>query len=376
MAELKRAQSSRRGYRTHLKKLLQSAEELLATPLPVSEINVASLRDLHEQLQRKQDMISALDTRILAAIENDEEIEAEIIQAEEIASSISAAKAKITSRLGSLTPASDTASRTHITPAPSTERHAEHEGITRLPRLDLPQFTGNPLFWQSFWDCFEAAVHSNRSLTGVQKLSYLRAQLRGDAARVIAGFQLTNANYEHSIALLKERFGQPYKQIDAHMQALIDLPSPSNSLPSLREFYDSTEGHIRSLSSLGKSEDSYGSLLVPIILGKLPAKVKQNLVRAHGKKEWTITELQAAILNELYIFEMGSQTEVHTDLPPTATFHIGVRKPTTGATRKPHCPYCKGPHSPSLCDAVKEPKQRCDIVRQENSVLIVWGTTR
>ena len=54
MTELKRAQSSRRGYRTHLKKLLQSAEELLATPL-VSKINVASLRDLHEQLQRKQE---------------------------------------------------------------------------------------------------------------------------------------------------------------------------------------------------------------------------------------------------------------------------------------------------------------------------------
>ena len=228
----------------------------------------------------------------------------------------------------------------------------EHDKVTRLPQLDLPQFTGNSLFWQSFWDCFEAAVHSNRSLTGVQKLNYLCAQLRGDAARVIAGFQLTNANYEHSIALLKERFGQPYKQIDAHMQALIDLPSPSNSLSSLREFYDSTEGHIRSLSSLGKSEDSYGSLLIPIILGKLPAKVKQNLVRAHGKQEWTITELQAAILNELYIFKMGSQTELHTDPPPTASFHTGAKKPTTGATRKPPCPFCKGSHSPSLCDAV------------------------
>ena len=64
------------------------------------------------------------------------------------------------------------------------------------------------------------------------------------------------------------------------------------------------------------------------------------------------------------------------DPPPTASFHIGAKKPTTGAMRKPHCPFCKGSHSPSLCDAVKEPKQRCDIVRQENSVSIVWGTTR
>ena len=45
-------------------------------------------------------------------------------------------------------------------------------------------------------------------------MSYLRAQLSGDAARVITGFQLTNDNYAHSVALLKERFGQIYKQVE------------------------------------------------------------------------------------------------------------------------------------------------------------------
>ena len=65
-----------------------------------------------------------------------------------------------------------------------------------------------------------------------------------------------------------------HKQIDAYYQALIELPGPTNSLSSLREFYDTTESHIRSLSALGKAEDSYGSLLVPIIRGKLPGKIK------------------------------------------------------------------------------------------------------
>jgi len=44
-----------------------------------------------------------------------------------------------------------------------------------------------------------------------QKLTYLRAQLKGEASKVIAGFQLTNANYINSVALLQERFGQRYK---------------------------------------------------------------------------------------------------------------------------------------------------------------------
>ena len=73
------------------------------------------------------------------------------------------------------------------------------------------------MHWQPFWDSFEAAVDTNRSLTGVQKLSYLRTQLQGEARHVIAGFPLTNTSYGESVLLLillKERFGQSYKEID------------------------------------------------------------------------------------------------------------------------------------------------------------------
>lgn len=73
--------------------------------------------------------------------------------------------------------------------------------------------------WQPFWDCFEASIHNNNNLTGVQKLSYLRGQLQGEASRVIAGFPLTNSNYQHSVTLLQERFGQLHQQVDVHLQA-------------------------------------------------------------------------------------------------------------------------------------------------------------
>ena len=99
-------------------------------------------------------------------------------------------------------------------------------------------------------------------------------------------------------------------------------------------------------------------------MGKIPSKTKQNLVRAHGKKEWTLSELQAAILNELYILEMGSQTEPGSVAPPSASFYTGAKKPPAAAKSKPRCPFCAGPHIPSLCDSFKDSKQRCDIVRQ------------
>lgn len=123
---------------------------------------------------------------------------------------------------------------THPTASPPTSRTLNSSGATtRLPKLNIPVFSGEALQWQAFWDCFEAAVHNNPSLTNVQKLNYLRAQLQHDAARVVAGFPLTGVNYEHSITLLRQRYGQPHKLINAHMNALLEMHTPTTSPSAL-----------------------------------------------------------------------------------------------------------------------------------------------
>ena len=138
----------------------------------------------------------------------------------------------------------------YSTPSVNTQQFA----TSRLPKLSLPIFSGDPLTWQTFWDSFYAAIHANTNLSGIQKFNYLKAQLQGDAARAIDGLPLSDLNYTHSVALLQDRFGQPHKLVNAHMKALLNLASPTNSLASLRMFYDSVESHIHGLSSLGKSE--------------------------------------------------------------------------------------------------------------------------
>ena len=95
-----------------------------------------------------------------------------------------------------------------LTELPHVPFNVTSQSTTCLPKLTLPTFSGNPLMWQTFWDSFSAAVHSNNLLTGVYKFNYRRAQVTDEAAKSIAGFPLTNDNYEHLIALLKERFGQ------------------------------------------------------------------------------------------------------------------------------------------------------------------------
>ena len=87
----------------------------------------------------------------------------------------------------------------------------------KLPKLMLAKFDGNLLHWQEFWDSFETTIHNNTSLQDVDKLNYLRAQLRSEAKDVIAGLEITNASYAVAVDLLKERYNNKQLMIDAHI---------------------------------------------------------------------------------------------------------------------------------------------------------------
>ena len=104
----------------------------------------------------------------------------------------------------------------------------------------------SPLDWLSFWDSFQAAIHLNPNLSGIQKFNYLKSQLQGDAARCIDGIPLSDQNYLHAVTLLQDHFRQTHKLVSAHMQTFIESPNPTNTLNSLRKFMTqySTSGEL------------------------------------------------------------------------------------------------------------------------------------
>ena len=66
---------------------------------------------------------------------------------------------------------------------------------------------------------------------------------------------------------------------------------------------------IRGLTALGKSEDSYGALLV-IILGKLPAEIRSNPARSHINPEWILSELEESFKTEIRVLESRFSNEM------------------------------------------------------------------
>ena len=78
----------------------------------------------------------------------------------------------------------------------------------KLPKYALLKFEGNIMKWQEFWDSYEASIHKNSALQEVDKFNYLKVQLEGEARDVIAGLDITNANYDVAVKMLKERYGK------------------------------------------------------------------------------------------------------------------------------------------------------------------------
>ncbi|XP_053406422.1 uncharacterized protein LOC123546015 [Mercenaria mercenaria] len=261
--------------------------------------------------------------------------------------------------------------------ANSQSYNSVHSSIYhRLPKLDLPTFNGSILEWQSFWDSYESAIHANPSLTDVQKFNYLKSLLKQDALQTVAGFALTNTNYQKAISLLHERYGQREKIIQTYMKALLDMPAPTYSFAGLRHFYDNTEIYIRGLESLGQTEDTYGSLLVPVILNKLPAEIRKSMTREHGSSTWNLSDIRKCLLKELTIMDAGNDLESPLSFPYTASFVTNAKSSERPTNKKVSyqqpryvnqklCAFCKGSHVSTDCKNVNNYEDRMKIAKRD-----------
>ncbi|KAH6947221.1 hypothetical protein HPB50_017607 [Hyalomma asiaticum] len=73
-------------------------------------------------------------------------------------------------------------------------------------------------------------------------------------------------------------FRNPTALIQDHMQGLIDLKpvTSARNIRELRQLYDEVQVHIRGLKALGVGEDSYNTMLYPVLLRVLPQEMVLN----------------------------------------------------------------------------------------------------
>ena len=227
----------------------------------------------------------------------------------------------------------------------------------KLPKIVLKKFQGDPIQYNPFWDAFSSAVDENQQLSDVDKFNYLKNLLEGPAAAAIKGLPLTADNYGAAKEILEKRFGQKQIVINAHMEGLVKLSpvSCSHNLKRLGQLYHQVESHVGALQALGIDKDAYGTLLLPLLLEKIP----MDLCLIISRKIDTLLQL---FDNEI---EARERCEVMTPkIPkkPNYTQQPKGRKinPSTAAallnqgTKSVSCTYCRGEHPSAHCTTITD----------------------
>ena len=129
---------------------------------------------------------------------------------------------------------------------------------TRLPKLNLPTFSGNLKNLTSFFDLFTSSVDSNSTLTNAQKLQSLKASVTADAAKHLSSFMITDNNYETAIGVLKKRYDNPRIIARAHVQSIFALRKMRNDNgKDLWKLIKRIGEHRLSLQTLGLPVEHY-----------------------------------------------------------------------------------------------------------------------
>ena len=293
-AELKKKRRQRGGHKAYIKTVLSAAAELLTAELDPKNTPRQQKITLEERLKT----IRELDNQILDLLIEEQDIELEITDAGQFSDLIYETLLKIEDIL-----ATSQKEKKKVESAAKNEHSIISGGVAyggakaKLPILVIRKFYGEAHKFQEFWDSFRSSVHDNPSLSLIDKFNYLRTLTENPAYSTIAGLSLTEANYETALELLQKRYGQKQTIINSHIDTILKIQPLYNNadVTQLWKFYDTVEQHCRGLQALGVDSSSYGTILVNILLQRLPENIKLIISRkmgeSSGSSEWKIEEL-------------------------------------------------------------------------------------
>ena len=326
--------------------------------------------DLVETLKTMFSELQALDDEIIDGLSEESEIEADMTTSLPYRMAMS----NLINREKSLSNAN-----TSFSVSSGGKSACKNQSI-RLPKLQIPTFNGDPLAYTGFMEMFDSTVGNNSSLSDVEKFSYLRSSLKGEAEKAIRGLGLTSANYSEALTILKKRFGSKYTIISSHVRELLQIPYVHNSKGgALRRFCDEIHVHIRALNVLGVASDEYSCFLIQIILSRLPSYIRVIWGR-EDNDDPKVDELIECLEKEAKAQEFSTDNDLrsatsHSNFRPTyrTNNNASLLPPTSNndfrsvpkSVNIPKCILCSENHFLNNCKHFleKQPQERMNILK-------------
>ncbi|XP_055585537.1 uncharacterized protein LOC129738382 [Uranotaenia lowii] len=179
----------------------------------------------------------------------------------------------------------------HAEQAPTTstqERIGPSASLARvkLPEISLPSFDGQIKLWITFRDSFDSLIHSNTQLTAMDKFTYLRSALTGEALQEVSSIEITAANYEIAWAALANRYENRKLIVKTYLDALFKVEMMhKESYDGLSKVIGDFEKNLQMLKKVGESSDGWSTLLVHMVCARLDPLTLRHWETHHNSRE-------------------------------------------------------------------------------------------
>ncbi|XP_063363671.1 uncharacterized protein LOC134652418 [Cydia amplana] len=239
--------------------------------------------------------------------------------------------------------------------------------VGKLPRIQLPSFSGGYEQWPTFKDLFLSIVHNNASLSNVQKLHYLKTSVSGEAEAILKHVQITESNYTQAWDILQKRYGNKKLIVNSILKRLfLQKKLNTQSATQLKSLLDTTTECLNSLQNLNMATDSWDPLIIFLVVQKLdPESHKDWEEYAHKDDseelpKWTdFVKFLEAKFRTLELITASSSTPRERNVVKERTFHA------TESQAEKSCVMCKGNHTLAHCKEFTkmQPNERCEYTK-------------
>lgn len=243
----------------------------------------------------------------------------------------------------------------HASTFSATSRNESFCAGARLPKIDLPTFSGDYLDWISYRDMFKSLVHQNNSLTKVQKYFYLKSSCTGTPLSMVNEYPAAETSYDLAWEALEKRFHNERKLVDQILKRLFSTPFTDGTVKNIKVLLDTTRTCLSQLKSLNIDTSTWDSILIYVISQKLDMQTRKEWEQS--LKATTTIPFMSDMLNflETTFRTLESIEEETVSMPKTYCKEIRrkptkiVRAHTASAANDNNCLCCNKRHPLYKC---------------------------
>lgn len=274
------------------------------------------------------------------------------------------------------------ASSANAASQPSTATQQPKEEQVKLPTIQIPVFSGQITDFPAWKSLYMELIH-NSNLSSIQKFTYLRSYLSGQALSTIEGIVFCAQNYILAFNTLTERYSNKRLLAKHHFNTLLHFqPLESDNISGLRAFLDSFNIPVQSLKGLNiPNLDDF--ILLQLALKVLDPKSNREFETEQNQQSIpTFANLVDFVKKKCAILEMlneskGESLKSSKNKHQAKSLVTSVELVSKGNKLPTNCSLCKqGFHKISICPKFvnMETSKRFSVIKDRRMCFACFGT--